>query len=71
MVLVELKQWAEASATSKDAIVKTLLGRKIRETVHPSYQAWSYASLLEGFNEAVYSGGIRACLCLSAQLHAR
>ncbi|QXI27848.1 DUF2075 domain-containing protein [Pseudomonas vanderleydeniana] len=67
VVLVELKQWAEASATSKDAIVKTLLGRKIRETVHPSYQAWSYASLLEGFNEAVYSGGIQVHAC--AYLH--
>ncbi|MEO6332484.1 MAG: DUF2075 domain-containing protein, partial [Gemmatimonadaceae bacterium] len=35
--------------------------------VHPSYQAWSYASLLEGFNTAVYEGGIHLRPC--AYLH--
>src|SRR6185437_17096584 len=34
---------------------------------HPSYQAWSYASLLRGFNEAVYDGGIELQPC--AYLH--
>lgn len=66
-LLVELKQWSSAKATGKDAIVKTALGGGLRETVHPSYQAWSYASLLEGFNEAVYSGGIQVNAC--AYLH--
>src|SRR5690606_7937364 len=35
--------------------------------VHPSYQAWSYASLLESFNEAVYQDGgiaVRPCAYL-------
>ncbi|HBO4785991.1 TPA: DNA/RNA helicase domain-containing protein [Pseudomonas aeruginosa] len=66
-VLVELKQWSTAKATSKDAIVVTALGKGLRETVHPSYQAWSYASLLEGFNEAVYDQSIAVRPC--AYLH--
>ncbi|CAB3861986.1 hypothetical protein LMG26858_02270 [Achromobacter anxifer] len=66
-ILVELKQWQTASATTKDAMVTTLLGGGLREVVHPSYQAWSYATLLEGFNEAVYAGGISILPC--AYLH--
>ncbi|MGC5703784.1 DUF2075 domain-containing protein [Pseudomonas sp. NFXW11] len=66
-VLVELKQWSKASATSKDAIVKTALGGSHVETIHPSYQVWSYATLLEGFNEAVYDKGIKVHPC--AYLH--
>ncbi|WP_044874641.1 DUF2075 domain-containing protein [Pseudomonas sp. LFM046] len=66
-VLVELKQWDKITATSKDAIVKTALGNGLREVVHPSYQAWSYASLLEGFNEAVYEDSISVRPC--AYLH--
>ncbi|WP_413043829.1 DNA/RNA helicase domain-containing protein [Pseudomonas sp. YJ42] len=66
-VLVELKQWSTAKVTTKDAIVVTALGKGLRETVHPSYQAWSYASLLEGFNEAVYDQSIAVRPC--AYLH--
>lgn len=66
-VVIELKQWEKATATDKDAIVRTYVGKGQREVVHPSYQAWSYASLLEGFNEAVYDGGIFIKPC--AYLH--
>ncbi|CAD5366927.1 ATP-binding protein [Rubrivivax sp. A210] len=66
-VVIELKQWEKASATAKDAIVVTYLAHAQREVVHPSYQAWSYATLLEGFNEAVYDGGISIRPC--AYLH--
>jgi len=52
-VIIELKQWTKAKATNKDAVVETFLGGCERETAHPSYQAWSYAALLEDFNEAV------------------
>ncbi|HWT18228.1 MAG TPA: DUF2075 domain-containing protein [Variovorax sp.] len=66
VVIVELKQWDKVKSSTKDALVNTFLGGGHREVVHPSYQAWSYASLMEGFNEAVYSGGIsvRACAYL-------
>jgi hypothetical protein len=66
-VVVELKQWQKIQATTKDAIVVTQLGKGLRQVVHPSYQAWSYAALLEGFNEAVYDGGIVIQPC--AYLH--
>lgn len=62
-VIIELKQWEKATITKKDAIVSTYLGGGSRETVHPSYQAWSYAALLEGFNEAVYEGHITLRPC--------
>jgi len=70
-IVIELKQWEKAVATDKDAIVMTYLGKGQREVVHPSYQAWSYASLLEGFNEAVYDGGISIKPCAYLHNYAR
>ncbi|TFZ00671.1 DUF2075 domain-containing protein [Ramlibacter henchirensis] len=67
IVVVELKGWTDAKATKSDGIVTTRLGGAERFTVHPSYQAWSYVAFLEGFNEAVYEGGIRLQPC--AYLH--
>jgi DUF2075 family protein len=67
VIVIELKQWEKALKSDKDGIVITHLGGGSREVVHPSYQAWSYAALLEGFNEAVYSGGIQVQPC--AYLH--
>jgi DUF2075 family protein len=66
-ILVELKQWSEAERTDKDGIVRTFVGGGHREHVHPSYQAWSYAALLEDFNEAVHAGDISLHPC--AYLH--
>lgn len=64
-ILVELKQWDEAKLTTKDAILD--LGKFYGEKAHPSYQAWSYAALLEGFNETVYQEKIQLKPC--AYLH--
>ena len=66
-VIVELKQWADAQVTPKDAIVRTYVGGGVREAVHPSYQAWSYAELMKSFNAAVYEGDIGIWPC--AYLH--
>lgn len=66
-LIIELKQWSEGVLTDKDAIIKTRLGGSIRETVHPSYQAWSYIKLLEGFNKTVYENNINLVPC--AYLH--
>ncbi len=66
-VIVELKQWEFAEITEMDGIVSTFVGKAIRPEPHPSYQAWSYASLLNNFNEAVYSGNIQLKPC--AYLH--
>ena len=66
-VIVELKQWQEARATTKDAIVSTFVGGREREVNHPSYQAWSYAMLIEDFNETVRQDPIHLRPC--AYLH--
>jgi DUF2075 family protein len=66
-VIVELKQWSDASATTKDAIVSTFVGGREREVNHPSYQAWSYAMLIEDFNETVRQDPIHLRPC--AYLH--
>lgn len=62
-ILIELKQWSEASMTDKDGLVSTYTGKSIREVSHPSYQAWSYSALLNGFNEAVYTSNITLVPC--------
>jgi DUF2075 family protein len=66
-IIVELKQWQEAEKTPSDGIVRTRLGGGWVRTTHPSYQAFSYRSLLCSFNEAVYEGGIALGAC--AYLH--
>lgn len=66
-VIIELKQWSEVKKTSKDGIVKTFLAGAERETNHPSYQAWTYAALIEDYNETVRQEDIRLKPC--AYLH--
>jgi DUF2075 family protein len=66
-VIIELKQWEIAKATTKDAVVSTFLGGCQREVNHPSYQAWSYAMLIEDFNETVRLDPIHLRPC--AYLH--
>lgn len=54
--------------SDKDGIVIAQRGGfHEREGAHPCYQAWSYAALLEGFNEAIYEGGVGLRPC--AYLH--
>ncbi len=67
VMLIELKQWSEARLTNKDSIVETFVGGRVGEHTHPSYQAWSYATLLQGFNEVVYTENIQLHPC--AYLH--
>ncbi|HNT98290.1 MAG TPA: DUF2075 domain-containing protein [Elusimicrobiales bacterium] len=66
-VLVELKQWSQAGLTHKDAVVTVTDARGRREAEHPSYQAWSYAALLEDFNQSVRANRISLRPC--AYLH--
>ena len=67
-VVIELKQWQHVEKVeSKDAIVKTQLQGRLTETSHPSYQAWSYVSLIEDYNEDVRKYRIHLQPC--AYLH--
>lgn len=67
IVIVELKQWKKAELTEKDGIVRTALGKGLHETSHPSYQAWSYAQLLQDYNEVIRTECISLNPC--AYLH--
>jgi DUF2075 family protein len=66
-VIVELKQWSDAEMTTKDGVVSTRFGHGEKEVAHPSYQAWSYAALLEDYNEEVEKDNIQLKPC--AYLH--
>ncbi len=53
-VVIELKQWSQVEQSEdKVGYVVTMLGGSKVATEHPSYQAWSYAYMLENYNEAV------------------
>lgn len=69
LIILELKQWSASKVSEKDGIIIARRGGSASETEgpHPSYQAWSYAALLKGFNEAVYSSDIELRPC--AYLH--
>jgi hypothetical protein len=68
VIIVELKQWDSIEAIKgKDALVETYTGNAIRQVVHPSYQAWSYAMLIKDYNQAVQEGNISLWPC--AYLH--
>ncbi len=67
LVVVELKQWQTAHKTNMDGIVRTRFEHGEKEVSHPSYQAWSYVSLLRNFNEAVYESDLGLSSC--AYLH--
>lgn len=67
-IIVELKQWTDADIVSgKDGIVKAVTGHALREVAHPSYQAWSYATTIEDYNETVQDRQIDLHPC--AYLH--
>lgn len=66
-ILIELKQWSEADITDMDGMVKTFVGGNKREVSHPSYQVWSYATLLEDYNANVQDQDINLVPC--AYLH--
>lgn len=66
-IIIELKQWERVSPTPMDGVVRTFVGGSEREVSHPSYQAWTYAALLEDFNETVQKDDIGLWPC--AYLH--
>lgn len=67
VIIVELKQWKSSQLTEKDGIVKTALGKGLHETSHPSYQAWSYATMLKDFSTTIQEEEITLSPC--AYLH--
>ncbi len=67
-VIIELKQWQSLEVVpGQDGIVRTFTGGAMRPVSHPSYQAWSYARMIEDYNEAVRDAAIALVPC--AYLH--
>ncbi|MBR2668432.1 MAG: DUF2075 domain-containing protein, partial [Solobacterium sp.] len=67
-VIIELKQWEKVTAIDGlDGLVETYTGGALRQVVHPSYQAWSYARLIQDYNESVQNERIDLVPC--AYLH--
>ena len=68
VVIIELKQWQKISKVDGlDALVETFTGGASRRVVHPSYQAWSYASIIRDYNEYAQIENIQLWPC--AYLH--
>jgi len=67
LFIVELKQWTNIEFSELEDHVKTYLGGGIRDTLHPAYQAWSYASHLNMYNEYIYENKVQVNAC--AYLH--
>ena len=68
VVLIELKQWSDLQAIpGRDGLVETYTGNAMRQVVHPSYQAWSYAMLISDYNDSVQREKISIHPC--AYLH--
>ncbi|MBR4765760.1 MAG: DUF2075 domain-containing protein [Clostridia bacterium] len=67
VVIVELKQWTDLSVVeNSDALVEkveTFTGGAIRQVVHPSYQAWSYAQMIMDYNQTVQDEDIKIRPC--------
>lgn len=60
-IIIELKQWSDGiSVTDKDGIVNTNF---FGEVSHPSYQAWSYATLLTDYNSSIEDSHIQLKPC--------
>jgi uncharacterized protein len=65
LLIVELKQWEHAKEDDRwTASSVTRFAGGEADTSHPSYQAWSYASLLRDFNAPSTR---RTCRCSPAR----
>jgi hypothetical protein len=67
VVIIELKQWSSAELTDLPDLVRTRFQYGFTNTVHPSYQAWSYASTLLDYNQTIQDDKIDIIPC--AYLH--
>ncbi len=67
VIIVELKQWEEANQTNTNGIVTAYTGGSVKAVAHPSYQAYTYAKMIENFNATIQDDGIGIHPC--AYLH--
>lgn len=68
VVIIELKQWEKLKKVDGlDGLVETFTGGANRRVVHPSYQAWSYAQMINDYNEYAQNANVQLWPC--AYLH--
>jgi len=67
LIIIELKQWQKVKKLSREFLVETYTGHGNRVVAHPSQQAYSYAKLIENFNESILENKISIVPC--AYLH--
>ena len=67
VIIVELKQWEEANKTNTNGVVKAFTGGSVKAVAHPSYQAYTYAKMIENFNATIQEDSIGMHPC--AYLH--
>ena len=67
VVIIELKQWEDSKITARPDVVYTYVGGANRYVCHPSYQAYSYAKIIENFNDSINKYDIHLIPC--AYLH--
>lgn len=58
VVIIELKQWTSVKLTDSSSLVRVRFQHGDADTVHPCYQAWTYARLLQDYNETVQNDKI-------------
>lgn len=63
IVVIELKQWETSQTTDNNDVVLAFTGGALRAVTHPSYQAYSYAKIIENFNENVQNFDISLIPC--------
>lgn len=63
MVIIELKQWEHAKLSNKSGIIQIHFQHGESETAHPCYQAWSYAYMLQNYNETIREHHIQLLPC--------
>lgn len=63
LLIVELKRWAQVSKTDKERIVNADDARYGKDSLHPSFQAYSYKINLEAYNEVISQENINIKSC--------
>jgi len=63
-IIFELKQWSKVNRIDdSEMLIETFVGNGLKKVVHPSYQAWSYMTLLADFNKCIQENGIILDAC--------
>jgi len=63
VLIIELKQWEKAERTNHNDLVMTYIGNANRLVTHPSYQAYSYAKLIENYNAYIEDEKVKIIPC--------